>query len=47
MLNKTIDDEPVWVCVCVCVCVCLLQILIMEDKILPFSNYNVQIYNFL
>jgi hypothetical protein len=30
MLNKTIDDEAV--------CVCVLQILIMKDKILPFSH---------
>jgi hypothetical protein len=33
--------------VCVCVCVCVLRILITKDKILPFSNYNVRIYNFL
>jgi hypothetical protein len=26
--------------------VCLLRILIREDKLLPFSNYRVQIYNF-
>jgi hypothetical protein len=45
MLDKTIDDELV--CVCVCECVCVLQILITKDKILPFSNYNVQICNFL
>jgi hypothetical protein len=32
MLNKIICVEPVWLCVCVCV----LQILIMQDKILPF-----------
>jgi hypothetical protein len=37
MLNKTVDNEPV--------CVCVLQILIMKDKILPFSNYNMRIYN--
>jgi hypothetical protein len=43
MFNKTISDEPM----CVCVCVCVLQILIMKDKILPFSNCNVQIHNFL
>jgi hypothetical protein len=43
MLNKTIDDEPV----CVCVCVYVLRNLITKDKILPFSNYNVRIYNFL
>jgi hypothetical protein len=40
MLNKTIDDEPV------CVCVCVLRILIKKD-FLPFSNYNVLIYNLL
>jgi hypothetical protein len=28
-------------------CVCVLRILITEDKILPFSNYNVKTYNFL
>jgi hypothetical protein len=38
MLNKTIDDKPVCVCV---------WIVITKDKILPFSNYNVRIYNFL
>jgi hypothetical protein len=43
MLNKTVDDEPV----CVCVCVCVLQILIMKNKLLPLSNYDMQIYNFL
>jgi hypothetical protein len=32
---------------CVCVCVHILQILITKDKILPFSNYNMQKYNFL
>jgi hypothetical protein len=49
MLDNTIDDEPVCVCVCVCVYVyvCVLRILITIDKILPFSNYNVPIYNFL
>jgi hypothetical protein len=41
MLDKNIDDEPV------CVCVCVLRILITKDKILPFSNYNVEIQNFL
>jgi hypothetical protein len=41
ILNKTIDDEPVSVRVCV------LQSLITKDKILPFSNYNMRIYNFL
>jgi hypothetical protein len=45
MFNKTIDDELV--CVCLCVCVRILQILITKDKILPFSNYNVRINNFL
>jgi hypothetical protein len=39
MLNKTIDDEPV--------CVCVLRIQITKYKILPFSNYNVRIYNLL
>jgi hypothetical protein len=34
MSNKTINDEPVR---------CVLRILITKDKILPFSNYNVQI----
>jgi hypothetical protein len=29
------------------VCVCVLRILITEDKLLSFSNYNVRIYNFL
>jgi hypothetical protein len=38
-LDKTIDDKPV--------CVCVLRILITKDKMLPFSNYNVRIYNFL
>jgi hypothetical protein len=33
MLNKTINDKPVRV----------LRILIMKEKILPFSNYNVKI----
>jgi hypothetical protein len=42
MLNKTIDDKT-----SVCVCECVLQILIMKAKILPFSNYNVRIYNSL
>jgi hypothetical protein len=37
MLNKIIDGEPV----------CVLRILITKDKILPFSNYNLRIYNFL
>jgi hypothetical protein len=41
MLDKTIDDEPV------CVCLCVLRILITKDKILPFPNYNVRIYEFL
>jgi hypothetical protein len=45
ILNKTIDDEPV--CESVCVCVCVLQIRITKDKILPFPNYNVGIYNIL
>jgi hypothetical protein len=27
--------------------VCVLWILIMGDKLLPFSNYNMQMYNFL
>jgi hypothetical protein len=27
--------------------VCVLRILITKYNILPFSNYNVQIYNFL
>jgi hypothetical protein len=40
-LNKTIDDGPMYMCVC------LLRILITKDKVLPFSNYNVGIYNFL
>jgi hypothetical protein len=31
MLDKTTDDEPV----------CVLRTLITEDKMLPFSNYNV------
>jgi hypothetical protein len=44
MLNKTIGDEPLSVSVSVCVCVCVY---IVKDKILPFSNYNVRIYNFL
>jgi hypothetical protein len=35
MLDKTIDNEPV--------CVCILRILITQDEILPFSNYNVRI----
>jgi hypothetical protein len=45
------------VCVCVCVCVrarvgvgvgvCVLQILIMKDKQLPFSNSYIQIYSIL
>jgi hypothetical protein len=39
MMNKTIDAEPMYVSV--------LQILITKDKILPFSNYNVRIHNFL
>jgi hypothetical protein len=39
MSNKTIDDGPVSVCV--------IRILFTKDKILPFSNYNVRIYNFL
>jgi hypothetical protein len=34
-------------CVFFCVCVCVLRILITNDKILPFSNYNVRIYNLL
>jgi hypothetical protein len=29
------------------VCVCVLRILITKDQILPFSNYNVRIYNIL
>jgi hypothetical protein len=28
-------------------CVCVLRILITKNNILPFSNYNVRIYNFL
>jgi hypothetical protein len=32
---------------CVCVCVCVLRILIKKDKILPFLNYSVRIYNIL
>jgi hypothetical protein len=43
VLNKTIDDEPM----CVYVCVCVLRILMTKDKVLPFSNYNVLICNFL
>jgi hypothetical protein len=43
MLGKTMDDEPV----CVCVCVCVLGILITKGKLLPLSNYNLRIYNFL
>jgi hypothetical protein len=38
-LNKTINAEPVHMCI--------LRILIAKDKILPFSNYNVRMYNFL
>jgi hypothetical protein len=45
MLDKPIDDEPVRACACACVCV--LRILITIDKVLPFSNYNVRIYNLL
>jgi hypothetical protein len=41
MLEKTVDDEGVCVCV-----VCTLRILITKGKLLPFPNYNVQIYNF-
>jgi hypothetical protein len=37
MLNETVNDELV----------CALQILITKDKILPLSNYNMQIHNFL
>jgi hypothetical protein len=36
MLDKSIDDEPV----------CVLLILIPKDKILPFSNCYVLIYNY-
>jgi hypothetical protein len=43
MLNKTIDDKRTRVPVHVRV----LGILITKDNILPFSNYNVRIYNFL
>jgi hypothetical protein len=41
MLNKTIDDEPVCVYI-----LYILGILITKDKILPFSKYNVQMYNY-
>jgi hypothetical protein len=36
MFDKTIDEL-------LCVCVCVLQILITKDKILPFSNFNIQL----
>jgi hypothetical protein len=39
MLDKTIDDEPL--------CACALQITITKDNMLPFSNYNVGICDFL
>jgi hypothetical protein len=32
---------------CVYIYIYILRILITKDKILPFSNYNVRIYNFL
>jgi hypothetical protein len=34
-------------CVCACVRARVLRILIKKDKILPFSNYNTQIYDLL
>jgi hypothetical protein len=37
MINKTIDYEPV----------CVLQVLIMKENVLPFSNSYVWIYNLL
>jgi hypothetical protein len=39
MFNKTIDDEPM------CVCVYIMNS--NYERLLPFSNYNVQIYSFL
>jgi hypothetical protein len=39
MLGKTVDHAPVYMCV--------LRNLITKDKILPFSNYNARICNFL
>jgi hypothetical protein len=40
----TIDDKPMFMCVCLCV---FYEILIAKNKILPFSNHNVRICNFL
>jgi hypothetical protein len=40
-------NQCVCVYVCVRTCVYVLRILIMKDNILPFSNYNARIYNFL
>jgi hypothetical protein len=36
-LDKTINIEPV----------CVLQLLIMKDTMLPFSDYNMQMFSFL
>jgi hypothetical protein len=47
MLYKTIEDEPLCLWESESESVCVLWIIITKDMILPFSNYNVQICNFL